>query len=148
MRKTMPVTDLTKTDAENIQAILQYILENGAIHKDLVPEALGHIQPPQYARYRNLILELDPAVVEYDPQSNNQGLPATEHLEIYMEHGGFLHFFNAELARMQQTASSRLQTDAQQRAANAGKAAGSRATIAMILAIIALVIEILIILFK
>lgn len=137
----MRVTDLTKTDAENVQAILQYILENGAIHKDLVPEALGHIQPPQYARYRNLILELDPAVVDYDPQSDNLGLPATEHLEIYMEHGGFLHFFNAELARVQQT-------DAQQRVVDAGKVAGSRATIAMILAIIALVIELLIILFK
>ncbi|SDC10414.1 hypothetical protein [Niabella drilacis] len=157
----MSITDLTKADAENIQTILQYIRENGVIHKDQAPDALRFIPPAQYAGYRNVILAIDPAVVEYDPLSDNVGLPATEHLETYMDKGGFLHTYNAELIRVQQETQARQWARALQQqqenggpaqpdlaAVSAGKSAGHRATIAMILAIIALLIEIIMLINK
>jgi|GEM_PF-3616539 len=147
----MSITNLTKTDAENIQAILQYILEHGVIHKDQVPDPLQHIQPLQYTRYRNVILAIDPAVVEYDPFSNNVGLPATEYLEPYMAKGGFLHIYDTELARLQQEEAERQWARSRQQqhadpdltAIKVGRAASNKATIAMILAILALLIEII-----
>lgn len=152
----MSITDLSTTDAENIQAILLYIREHGIIHKDQVPDQLRHIQPGQYAAYRNVILTIDPAVVEYDPLSDNVGLPATEHLELYMAGGGFLHVYHTELARVQEEREERQWARSRQQqpaapdltAIKVGKAAGNRATIAMILAIMALVIEIIMIVKK
>lgn len=153
----MNYTDLSKTDAENIQAILTYVNENGVIHKNILPETLQHISPDQYKDYKQIIFAIKPELLEDNSNSDNMGLPATDNLEDYMRKGGFLQFFNTQVSRAQWEEKDKIltrtfqqqqlevnqQTSASnEKAVALSKSADKKASIAMFLAIIAVIIEI------